>query len=343
MVEIFIDSLKNGIMITVFVFIMMMITDFLNVLSKGKLSELIKGNKFRQYVMTSFFGSTPGCLGAFLNVSFYIRGLITFGAITGGMIATSGDEAFVMFTLFPKEALLLTVILFVIGILSAFLIDKITPLLKIKPCVECKDSNLHNNDDCRVMNFKEAIHNLAKMSFNRFLLIAIVITTIVLLIFGVIGPETWDWMRIIFLSLMVFALFIITAVPDHYLIHHIYEHIFKKHLWKIFLWTFGILLIMNTGLEYWNLETFIKSNMAWIILIAAIVGLIPESGPHLIFVMLFSKSLVPFSVLLVSSIVQDGHGMLPLLSYSIKDSLFIKLFNLIIGLSIGYILFFLNL
>ncbi|MBN2534708.1 MAG: 2Fe-2S iron-sulfur cluster binding domain-containing protein [Spirochaetales bacterium] len=76
---------------------------------------------------------------------------------------------------------------------------------------------------------------------------------------------------------------------------------------------------------------------------AGLVGLIPESGPHLVFVLLFSRSLVPFSVLMASSIVQDGHGMLPLLSYSIKDSILIKIFNLIIGLGIGFILYFLNL
>jgi len=48
---------------------------------------------------------------------------------------------------------------------------------------------------------------------------------------------------------------------------------------------------------------------------------------------------VPFSILLTSSIVQDGHGMLPLLSISIKDFAFIKLFNLIFGLTVGTLCF----
>lgn len=69
----------------------------------------------------------------------------------------------------------------------------------------------------------------------------------------------------------------------------------------------------------------------------------PESGPHFIIVMLFSKGLVPFSVLFTTSFVQDGHGMLPMLSYSIKDSLLIKAFNLVYGLAIGGILFLLGL
>lgn len=79
--------------------------------------------------------------------------------------------------------------------------------------------------------------------------------------------------------------------------------------------------------------------MFWVLLIAGLIAVIPESGPHLVSVMMFAKGLIPFSVLLTSSIVQEGHGMLPLLSYTIKDSLLIKLFNLIIGLRLSAIYF----
>lgn len=69
--------------------------------------------------------------------------------------------------------------------------------------------------------------------------------------------------------------------------------------------------------------------------IGALLGLIPESGPHLIFVMMYAKGLIPFSILLTTSFIQDGHGMLPMLSYSLKDSLMIKAFNLVFGLGVG--------
>ncbi|MFH1645558.1 MAG: putative manganese transporter, partial [Candidatus Omnitrophota bacterium] len=71
----------------------------------------------------------------------------------------------------------------------------------------------------------------------------------------------------------------------------------------------------------------------------SLVGIIPESGPNIIFIMMFAKGMVPFSVLVANSIVQDGHGMIPMLSYSIKDSIYIKSFNLFIGITLGYILF----
>ncbi len=82
--------------------------------------------------------------------------------------------------------------------------------------------------------------------------------------------------------------------------------------------------------------------MILIFLICALVGIIPESGPHMIFVMMFANGLIPFSILLTSSIVQDGHGMLPLFSYTIKDSVLIKLFNLLFAIVIGLPLFLLG-
>jgi hypothetical protein len=89
------------------------------------------------------------------------------------------------------------------------------------------------------------------------------------------------------------------------------------------------------------LEGFVKENIGLILLISALVGIIPESGPHMVFVMMYASGLIPFSVLLTSSIVQDGHGMLPLLSYTVRDSILIKIFNLIFALGIGLPLFIL--
>jgi hypothetical protein len=66
-------------------------------------------------------------------------------------------------------------------------------------------------------------------------------------------------------------------------------------------------------------------------------------GPHLIFVMMYAQDLLPFSILFTASFVQDGYGMLPLLSYSLKDSVLIKVFNLAFGLIAGGALFALGL
>jgi len=124
----------------------------------------------------------------------------------------------------------------------------------------------------------------------------------------------------------------------HYFKYHIWEHIIKEHFIKLFVWTLGALTVIEIGLNYLDMKSLTSDyTLLWLIL-AGFIGLIPESGPHLVFVILFSKSLIPFSVLFVSSIVQDGHGMIPLLSFSVKDSVLIKVINLIFGLIFGIIL-----
>jgi hypothetical protein len=94
-------------------------------------------------------------------------------------------------------------------------------------------------------------------------------------------------------------------------------------------------LIVQLGLKYWELEGFVKEYMGLVLIISVLIGIIPESGPHLIFVMMFANGLIPFSVLLASSIAQDGHGMLPLVSYTIRDTLLIKIFNISAALLVG--------
>jgi hypothetical protein len=85
--------------------------------------------------------------------------------------------------------------------------------------------------------------------------------------------------------------------------------------------------------------TLYIQNSSWQILgIAGLVGIIPESGPHLVFVTLFANGNIPVSILVASSIVQDGHGMLPLLAESRRDFFKVKAINLVVGLAVGALL-----
>jgi len=69
--------INHSAMITIFVFVMMLIVDYINVLTKGDMEKALKGGRSRQYAIASFLGATPGCLGAFANVSFSFHHLWT--------------------------------------------------------------------------------------------------------------------------------------------------------------------------------------------------------------------------------------------------------------------------
>lgn len=268
--------LTQTVQVTLLVLVMMTLVDAVNVWTRGKLATILKGaGRWRQYVVASVIGAAPGCVGAFTNVSLYVHGMITFGALVGSMAAASGDEAFVMLAMFPKTAIFLFTVLFVIGIVVGWITDRAVKMLKISTC-----------GDCETQRFHPAQEGIA-----------------------------------------------------HYVKDHIWQHIIKKHLWKTALWTFGALLVVEFGLRYWNLEALSSQYTIMLLFAGALLGLIPESGPHLIFVTMFANGLIPFSVLFTSTFVQDGHGMLPLLSYSFKDSVKVKGFNFSFGVMFGLILF----
>jgi hypothetical protein len=98
----------------------------------------------------------------------------------------------------------------------------------------------------------------------------------------------------------------------------------------------GALLLIEVLLNYLDLHEWISSNTALILLIAILVGIIPESGPHMLFVTLFASGAIPLSVLIASSISQDGHASLPLLAESKISFLQAKLINCLVAALVGY-------
>lgn len=73
-----------------------------------------------QIIIAAFLGITPGCMGAFTVVSLYTHRMMGFAGLIAVMIATSGDETFVMFALFPGKAFVLNGILLIVAIAAGW-------------------------------------------------------------------------------------------------------------------------------------------------------------------------------------------------------------------------------
>ncbi len=325
----------DSLIITGFVFSMMLLVEYFNVASRGALEKRLKHGGIWSYAGSSFLGATPGCLGAFANVALYVHRLITMGALAGCMVATSGDESFVMLALFPVKALLLFGALFVYGIVVGLVTDRVfkKPLFGGKECA----TGLVVHDEQAAEVRPRIMGRPSGFSLERSLLCGGLGLFLLAIAFGALGPESWNWIRWSLVAVSATALWIVFSVPDHFLEEHLYKHVAKEHLPRIFLWIFGVLLVIAllkaTGFP---LDAIIKSHPAWALLAAALVGIIPESGPHLVFVTLFAQGALPLSVLVTSSVVQDGHGMLPLLAESRREFLKVKAINLVAGLALGY-------
>ena len=147
-----------------------------------------------------------------------------------------------------------------------------------------------------------------------------------------------DWIRIILIILFVVILIINIVAEEHFLEEHMWQHVIKVHLPKIFLWTFGVILCLTILNNFVNIQDLIDSKPFIVLLLAILIGLIPQSGPHLIFLILFANGDLPLGIFLANCIVQDGHGALPLLAESRKAFLVSKGIKIGIAVLLGMIL-----
>ena len=352
MLEIVIDSLRNAVLVTGLVVVMMMMIESLNIESKGGFFSGLRRSRFGQVLCAALLGSVPGCMGGFAVVSLYTHGLMSFGALVAMMIATAGDESFVMLAMMPDQAIWIFVLLFGLAVVTGILVD-VFHKKEVRP--RCDEHFQIHEADCCEHPHEEHEHSEEHrhgrhLSWKRALMFFGVGVFIAALATGMLEHEhegaeeiagginllSEDWMNIMFAALSVLVLGVLIWASDHFVEEHLWHHIIVKHLPSVFCWTFGVLLGLGILMHFVDISAWISDNTALMILLAVAIGIIPESGPHLVFVTLFATGIVPLPVLLASSISQDGHAGLPLLAESKLSFFNAKLINCIVALIAGF-------
>jgi hypothetical protein len=326
--------LAHGLMITGFVAVMMLAVEYVNVLTQGVWIRALSIGRWRQYLLAAILGAIPGCLGAFVVVSLYTHRRLTMGAVVTAMIATIGDETFVLLAMVPQTAAWVIPALALLGIPAGFLTDLVRGTSHGgENCCELPLHEEHAPGACFARG--QILSQWRSPSPHR----AILTVALALFTLGVatgwVGDPEWNWVRVTLLVVTAFGLFISATVSDHFLDEHLWSHVLRRHVPRIFLWTMGALAVMHTFDHFLDVAAFVEQNLWVVLLVAVAVGIVPESGPHLVFVTLFAAGKLPLSILFASSIVQDGHGMLPMLAHSRRDFLAVKGINVLVGLLVG--------
>lgn len=152
---------------------------------------------------------------------------------------------------------------------------------------------------------------------------------------------------IISLVVATVSFYIVVRVPEHFLEDHIWHHVIGQHFWKILTWTSFALVIVFVVKEVCDIETWVKQfsggSVYLLCMIAAIlIGLIPESGPHVVFIMLYCNGVMPLGALIANCIVQDGHGAIPLFAESKKDFFIVKGIKVVLAVVVGAVMWWMS-
>jgi len=197
-----------------------------------------------------------------------------------------------------------------------------------------------------------APENLRHPSWQRLLLSGGILVFTISVLAGWLGHEEGghtegsvhmeEYITWLFSVAALAALILALWVKEHFLLHHWWQHIIRGHFPKIFLWTFGVILVLSLAQQLTDFSLWVQSNPLQVLGLAILIGLIPQSGPHILFVTLFAHGEVPLSILLANSIVQEGHAGLPLLAESRSSFFRMKAISAIIGIFVGLLGYFLE-
>ena len=361
--HVWLDPLWETLHITFFVMIVMMLMEFVELYRMRRKKELglagrlAGGGGFRhflQIVVAALLGMIPGCVGGFVAVSLYAHRVFSFGAVFAASMTALGDDAFRMLASEPLFTLQVELVLLAGGIVLGYVVDllggKALQAGAASCHIELHDADQEGKGVLHVHSHAgmEAGHAgengkedkfwpaLKDWSFSRALLVVLLLLYVASLVAGfpghVHGHEEehvlhFGFENIVSLLLSLAALILEVFVNEHFLQEHLWNHLLKKHFPAIFLWTLGTLYLITLLQLHFDLHAWLAadtSRSGLLVLAAILVGWIPQSGPHYLFIQLYFSSVIPASVFWANAIVQDGHTSLLLLAESRRKYVLLK-------------------
>ncbi|SHJ87370.1 Putative, 10TM heavy-metal exporter [Anaerobranca californiensis DSM 14826] len=126
--ELILDSMEGAfIEVGVFVGAVLLFFGYINFKKSGKFIENIEKSKKYQPIIGGLLGLTPGCGGAIFVMPLFFNGSVTFGTVIATLMSTMGDAAFVMIATKPLDYLIVSALMFIVGVATGYLVD-LTPL-----------------------------------------------------------------------------------------------------------------------------------------------------------------------------------------------------------------------
>lgn len=297
-----------------------------------------------QVMIASALGALPGCGGAVMVVTQYVRGSLTFGSLVATLTATMGDAAFILLASEPQTGLLVMGAGFVVGAIAGYITDML-PL----PSLLARDS-----DDVTVKGEPAKIMNPAFWSPVDFVWVALMIPGIII---GIGSAMQYD-MNLIFdasgntavadnIALVAGIVAVITflSAPSESMpsaIHCNPQNTVRRRvvaetsfitLWVIVGFALFDITMHLTGAD---LRDIFSTVAPLVPLMAIIVGWLPGCGPQIIVTTLYINGIIPLSALLGNAISNDGDALFPALALSPRAAILATVYSTVPALIVAY-------
>ena len=324
--------------VSVFVAATLAVALFFETVFKVDLSDWLERRSAWQIPIAAFLGALPGCGGAVIVVTQYLRGSLGFGSLIAVLTSTMGDAAFLLLAREPGTAALVFGLSLVVGVVSGVIVER-----------------FHGRDFLRAetgqpIRVASAEVKLPPRMTTRLwmallapglvlgLLLAFQVDTDALLGFlPMAEPTLWIGVAGSGLSLLIWACG--WAAADTTNVEATLSPRVAAITSFVTVWVVAGFLIYELGSHYSGIDIAVAFKNAAVLLplIGVLVGLLPGCGPPIVVTTLYLTGAVPMSTLLGNAIGNDGDALFPAMAMAPKAALVATLYTAIPALLVAYV------
>jgi hypothetical protein len=314
------------------------------------------GPKWTHPIIGSFLGAIPGCGATIVVASLYKNKNISFGGLLATFISTLGEGSFVLLGASNeasvagnlKAYVIITIFGIVAGVVFGYFFDVIG--------FRAKSENIQqsNNEDLNLSKTKNTSISIfvQKLGFYAILVMAIFLApgSIIALWGGEIEAisNLTYWLSIaLTVTCIIFYYINKFNFKDHdcyssysnvksTILHAILD--VAMVVTYVFIGLFVANYVIDVLVGAATFDSWMKSSVHLVILIAALIGVTPGCGGVIAVAVAFiTIPNFPMAALIAAAISTSGDGIFPLLAENKKDGFMISLLGLVIALIVGYL------
>ena len=351
--DIIAQSLSDAFLqVTVFVAATLAIFYSLEAWFKIDAAALLAKYRVWQVPIAAALGALPGCGGAVMVITQYIRGGISFGSVVAVLTATMGDAAFLLLAQAPLTGLSIFAAGFIVGVMSGYVVDAIHGPGFMRYEGDSTDPNTgpcFRRVDSRAWRLGWYVFLIPGLLFGGF--VAFQADTAAL--FGTfMGVETVVWIGLggAVISLLLWG----TVSPSRRVVFNQQETIGWASASEgrlgdaparvvgdtcfVTVWVVFGYLVYELGVHFTGVD-LAHLFRVWapvVPLIAIFVGFIPGCGPQVVVASMYLNGLIPFSAELGNAISNDGDALFPAIAMAPKAAIVATLYSAIPASIVAY-------
>ncbi len=313
---------------------------------KFDIGVFLKNNQKLEVIGSSFLGALPGCGGAIIILTQYIRGKISFGSVVATLTATMGDAAFLLIAKKPAIGVLVLFIGFIVGIISGLLVNLLHGkyFLRLTGCQVL----IRSYSEQKTIITPKTLENLWMILIFPGIIIGF-LSAFQIDLNKVFQNEYIDRPITLFGFIAGSLCFLMWTLPLIYGCRYVpsnKDQTIQKRIisdtnfitgWVILAF---ITFEMSVYLGNINLSTIFNSYIYFIPLFAILIGLLPGCGPQILVTTMYLGGIIPLSAQMGNAISNDGDALFPAIALHPKAAIIATLYSSIPALIVSYLYLF---